>query len=153
MSTEDNKARACRYLDEIYARGNVDLIDEMTTPDIQDHEDFGDQRPAVRTGLKELIRAFRSAFPDISVSVEDVLAEGDRVFLRTSWEGTQKGEFMGIEPTGKHIYFASMDEILFEDGMIKEHWGITDTMGVMLQLGGLQAHVEYPGGSSLYLDG
>lgn len=46
-----------------------------------------------------------------------------------------------------------MDEILFEGGMIKEHWGITDTMGVMLQLGGHQAHVEYPGGSSLYLDG
>lgn len=81
------------------------------------------------------------------------MAEGHRVFMRSSWTGTQKGEFMGIEPSGRRIFFTSMDEIRFEDGKIKEHWGVSDTMGLMLQLGRLGAHVEYPGGSSLYLDG
>lgn len=153
MSTEDNKALACRYLDEVYAKGNLELIDELIDVDIQEHEEFGDQKPAGRPGLKELVKVVRNAFPDINVTVQDVMAEGDRVFMRTSWEGTQKGEFMGIEPTGKHVYFTSMDEIRFAGGKIKEHWGVSDTMGLMMQLGGLGAHVEYPGGSSLYLDG
>lgn len=101
---------------EVYARGNLGLIDELIDVDIQEHEDIGDQKPAGRNGLKDLVE-------------------------------------VGIEPSGRRIFFTSMDEIRFEDGKIKEHWGVSDTMGLMLQLGGLGAHVEYPGGSSLYLDG
>ena len=82
-----------------------------------------------------------------------MLAEGDRVFSRCSWEGTQQGELMGIEPSGKHVFFTSMDEIRFSDGRIEEHWGVTDSMGLMMQLAAIPAPIEYPGGSSIYLDG
>lgn len=153
MSAEENKALARRYIEEVYAKGNLDLIDELLDIDVQEHEEFGDQKPAGRSGIRELILAFRSAFPDISVEIEDPVAEGDRVFLRTNWAGTHHGDFMGIEATGKRIYFTSIDELRFSEGKIKEHWGVTDTMGLMMQLGGLGTHVEYPGGSSLYLDG
>lgn len=153
MSSETNKDIARRYLEEVYGKGDLDLVDELLDSGIQDHEDFGDQKPAGRTGIKELVKVFRTAFPDIRVSIEDMVAEGDKVFLRCSWEGTHKSEFAGIEPTGKHITFDSMDEIRFSDGVIQEHWGVTDTMGLLAQLGAIGQHVEYPGGSSLYLDG
>jgi len=153
MSVEENKAHARRYLEEAFAKGNLEIIDELLDIDVQEHEEIVDQKPAGRSGIKELVRAFRVAFPDISVTIEDVVAEGDRVFLRASWEGTHERDFMGVEATGKRIYFTSIDELRFDGGKIKEHWGVTDTMGVMMQLGGLQPHVEYPGSSSLYLDG
>ena len=153
MSMEENKALAHRYLEEVYAKGNLDVVDECLDSDIQDHEEFGDQKPAGLVGIKELVRAFRAAFPDISVTIEDLVAEGDRVFIRSNWEGTHKGEFMGISPTGKHIYFSSMDEIRISSGKIKEHWGITDTMYLATQLGAVSMPAEYPGESSLYLDG
>lgn len=153
MTAEANKDIARRYLEEVYGKGNLELVDELLDSGIQDHEDFGDQKPAGRTGIKELVKVFRTAFPDIRVSIEDMVAEGDRVFMRCRWEGTHQSEFAGIEATGKQIYFDSMDEIRFSDGVIREHWGVTDTMGLLAQLGGIEPHVEYPGGSSLYLDG
>jgi len=153
MSAEANKETARRYLEEVYGQGNLDLIDELLDPTIEDHEDFGDQKPAGKTGIKELVKAFRAAFPDIRVSIEDMVAEGDRVCVRCSWVGTHQGEFAGIAATGKQIHFTSMDEIRFNDGVIQEHWGITDTMSLLTQLDAIGPHVEYPGGSSLYLDG
>ncbi|MFA5802834.1 MAG: ester cyclase [Thermoleophilia bacterium] len=128
MSIEDNKVLARRYLEEVYSRGNLEVIDECLDRDIQDHEEFGDQMPAGLVGVRELVKAFRAAFPDISVTIDDLVAEGDRVFIRASWVGTHKGEFMGISPTGKRIYFSSMDEIRVGDDRIKEHWRITDTI-------------------------
>ncbi len=153
MSADANKDLAKRYLEEVYSRGNLDLVDELIDAEIEEHEEFGDQKPAGRTGIKELVKVFRQAFPDITVNVEDMAAEGDRVFVRSTWEGTHKGEFAGIEPTGKHIYFTSIDEIRFSNGKIREHWGVTDTMSLITQLGAVEPHVEYPGGSSLCLDG
>jgi len=153
MSIEDNKVLARRYLEEVYSKGNLEVIDECLDRDIQDHEEFGDQMPAGLVGVRELVKAFRAAFPDISVTIDDLVAEDDRVFIRASWVGTHKGEFMGISPTGKRIYFSSMDEIRVGDGMIKEHWGITDTISLVLQLGAVSIPDEFPGGSSLYLDG
>jgi len=153
MAVATNKDLARRYLEEVYANGNLDVVDELLDEDIQDHEDFGDQKPAGRTGIKELVKAFRTAFPDISLSIDDAVAEGDRVFLRCTWQGTHQSRFMGVEATGKHIFFTSMDEIRFSGGTIKEHWGITDTLSLMTQLGVIEPLVEYPGGSSLYLDG
>lgn len=153
MAAEENKALARRYMEEVYAKGNLDVVDELLAEDIQDHEEFVDQKPAGRAGIKELVRAFRKAFPDISVTIDDLAAEGDRVFIRCSWEGTHQGELMGIEASGKRVFFTSMDEIRFGDARIKEHWGVTDSMGLMMQLGAIPASIEYPGGSSIYLDG
>ncbi|MFA6000912.1 MAG: ester cyclase [Thermoleophilia bacterium] len=153
MSIDENKALAHRYLEEVYGKGNLDIVDECLDRDVEDHEEFGDQKPAGLVGIKELVMAFRAAFPDINVTIEDLVAEGDRVFIRANWEGTHKGEFMGISPTGKRIFFSSMDEIRISDGKIKEHWGITDTIALATQLGAISMEDEYPGGSSLYLDG
>lgn len=153
MSADANKDIARRYLEEVYGKGNLELVDELLDAGIQDHEDFGDQKPAGRTGIRELVKAFRSAFPDISVSIEDMASEEDKVFMRCRWEGTHRGEFAGVEATGKPVSFTSMDEIRVSDGVIQEHWGVTDTVGLLSQLGAIEPHVEYPGGSSLYLDG
>lgn len=153
MAAEENKVLARRYLEEVYGKGNLDVVDELIAEDVQDHEEFGDQVPAGRAGIKELVKAFRKAFPDISVTIDDAVSEGDRVFIRCSWEGTHQGELMGIEASGKRVYFTSMDEIRFSEGRIEEHWGVTDTLGLIHQLGAIPAPIEYPGGSSIYLDG
>lgn len=153
MSIQENKDLAKRYMQEVYVNGNLDFVDECVDCHMEEHEDFGDQKPAGLNGIKELVRVFRAAFPDINVTIEDEVAEGDKVFFRASWEGTHAGMFAGLPPTGKRIYFSSMDEIRVRNGKIVEHWGVTDTTALMAQLGAISMPAEYPGGSSLYLDG
>ena len=93
---------------------------------------------AGKRGIVEAVSAFRSAFPDLNVTIEDEFAEGDRIFLRTTWRGTHRGEFMGIGATGRSVSFESMDEIRMADGKLKEHWGVTNTLSLLMQLGALK---------------
>jgi predicted ester cyclase len=78
---------------------------------------------------------FRGAFPDFKVTIDDLIAEGDKVVIRATWNGTQKGEFMGIPPTGKRVSFGVIDIIRMAGGKAVEHWGQMDSMGMMQQLG------------------
>lgn len=135
MSTEQNKALFRRFMDEVFNRGNIGLVDELVVADFAEHEELPPGMPPGREGLKALVAAFRKAFPDFNVTLDDVLAEGDKVVVRSTWSGTQQGEFMGIAPTGKRVSFEVIDIVRIAGGKVQEHWGQMDNMLLMQQLG------------------
>ena len=85
--------------------------------------------------IKQIFAALRSGFPDFQTTIEDLIAEGDKVAVRISWQGTHKGELMGIPPTGKHVKVTEMQIYRMTDGKIIERWVETDVFGMMQQLG------------------
>jgi len=145
MSTEQNKALVRRLMSEVFNRGNISLIDELFAPDFVEHEELPPGIPAGSEGVKQLTTMFRSAFPDFKATINDIIAEGDKVVIRQTWSGTHKGEFMGIPPTGKSVSFGVIDTVRIAGGKIVEHWGQMDSMGMMQQLGAIPAPGEGEG--------
>ena len=94
-SAEDNKALVRRFVDEVQSGGNTDLIDEICSPEFVNHS-APPGLPADREGIKILTTMFKGAFPDSYFTVEDMIAEGDKVVTRKTFHGTHEGEFMGI---------------------------------------------------------
>ena len=88
---------------------------------------------------------FRSAFPDFKVTIDDMIAEGDKVVVRGTWSGTHKGEFMGIPATGKSVSFGVIDTVRIAGGKMVEHWGLMDNFRLMQQLGVIPAPGESEG--------
>jgi predicted ester cyclase len=86
-------------------------------------------------GLKQFISLFRAGFPDLHFTIEDMIAAGDTVVVRQTYRGTHKGELMGISPTGKQVTITSIDIGRFTGGKLVEHWGATDSLGLLQQLG------------------
>jgi predicted ester cyclase len=78
---------------------------------------------------------FRSAFPDLHVEIEDVVAEGDTVATRVTMTATHRGAFLGVAPTGRRVRYEGMDILRFREGKMVEHWTVTDDLGLMQQLG------------------
>jgi len=145
MSTEQNKALFRRLMEEVFDRGNISLIDELFAPDFVEHEELPPGIPAGSEGVKQLSTMFRSAFPDFKATIDDMIAEGDKVVVRGTWSGTHEGEFMGIPPTGKRVSFGVIDIVRIEGGKFVEHWGQMDNMGLMQQLGLIPAPGEGEG--------
>jgi steroid delta-isomerase-like uncharacterized protein len=135
VSTEQNKELVRQLVEEIFNRGNSSLFDEAFAPDFVEHEELPPGIPDGREGAKQLIAVMRSAFPDFHVTIDDMIAEGDKVVIRQTWSGTHQGEFMGMPPTGKRVSFGVFDIIRIEGGKFVEHWGQMDSMGLMQQLG------------------
>ena len=142
MSTEQNKALFRRLMEEVFDRGNISLNDELFAPDFVEHEELPPGIPAGSEGVKQLSTMFRSAFPDFKATIDDMIAEGDKVVIRQTWSGTHKGEFMGIPPTGKRVSFGVIDIVRIAGGKFVEHWGQMDNMGLMQQLGLIPAPGE-----------
>lgn len=135
--SERNKLNFKRLYEEVFNQGNLDLADELIGPNVVEHQ----QQPGVAPDaagpelVKQIARFFRSAFPDLEITVNDLIAENDQVAARVTIAGTHQGELMGIPPTGKRVQVSSIDIVRFEDGKAAEHWGETDIMGMMQQLG------------------
>jgi steroid delta-isomerase-like uncharacterized protein len=135
MSTEQNKALLSRLIKEVFNRGNISLVDELLAPGFVDHEELPPGIPPGREAVKQLSTMFRSVFPDFKATIDDMIAEGDKVVARQTWSGTHKGEFMGVPPTGKRVSFGVIDIVRIAGGKVVEHWGQMDSMGMMKQLG------------------
>jgi steroid delta-isomerase-like uncharacterized protein len=135
MSAEENKAMFRRLMDEVVNKGNLDIIDELVAADVVEHEELLPGLPQNREGVKQFFAILRSAFPDIKATIEDVIAEGDKVVARGTMSGTHQGEFMGIPATGKKVSFGAIDILRITNGKFVEHWGLTDSMAMMQQLG------------------
>ena len=86
-------------------------------------------------GLKDFYAAYRKAFPDFHFTLDDVLAEGDKVFVRMTIRATHRGEFMGVKPTGKAVTFSKMDIFRIFNGKILEHWDQADRLSLLQQIG------------------
>jgi predicted ester cyclase len=133
MSTEDNKAIIRRFYEEVFNRGNL-AVDAFIDPNQVDH--FAPPgTPGGLEGAKQTIGMFQTAFPDLHFTVEDMIAEGDKVVARITMSGTQQGAFMGIPPTGKHVTVTAIDFNRLAGGKSVEHWVEMDTLGMMQQLG------------------
>jgi steroid delta-isomerase-like uncharacterized protein len=142
MAAEQNKALIARFVEEIFNKGNIDIVGEIFAPDFIEHEQLPPGLPNGREGVKMMTTMLRSAFPDFKATIDDVLAEGDKVVIRMTWSGTHKGEFMGIPATGKRVSFGVIDIIRIANGKVVEHWGQMDSMSLMQQLGAIPAPVE-----------
>ena len=139
MSTEQNKALVRQLVEEIFNRGNISLADELLAPDFVEREELPPGMPRDREGVKLLTTMLRSAFPDFKATIDDIVAEGDKVVIRQTWSGTQKGEFMGVPPTGKSVSFGVIDILRIAEGKFVEQWGLMDSMAMMQQLGAMPA--------------
>jgi steroid delta-isomerase-like uncharacterized protein len=91
--------------------------------------------PADCEGIKIVTAMFRGAFPDSYFTVEDMIAEGDKVATRKTFHGTHEGEFMGIPPSGRSVSMGLIDVVRIDDGRVVEHWSVGDSLGLMQQLG------------------
>ena len=135
MSVEDNKALARRIYSEIINGQNLDLIDEVVADDFVDHEGFPGLPNTGKEAPRAVFEMFFAAFPDMQMTVDEMIGEGDKVVARVTVTGTHKGEFMGIPPTNKTVKVQAFDMAEFRDGKITAHWGLTDNAAMMEQLG------------------
>ena len=135
MSSEDhNREVTRRFSAEVWGEGNAELADELLAADLVEHTPFPAPMPGLE-GHKQVLAQFRSAFPNLKVTVDNVVAEGDLTMLRWSGVGTHSGAMMGIAPTGKTVHISGMDMLRFEGGKIKERWAEINVFGLMQQLG------------------
>jgi steroid delta-isomerase-like uncharacterized protein len=142
MSTHEttNKLIARREAEEFEGKGNFAVADEVLGPNYRLH--FPGYPPMDREGHKMLISAFRAGFPDMRVTIEEQVAEGDRVTNRLTLTGTHTGDFQGMPPTGKRVTVSGINIMRFENGQIVELRGVLDLMGMMQQLGAIPAPAE-----------
>jgi len=142
MSTEENTAIARHYLEEVWNRGNVAILDEVFAADYVFHGPAGRMATDIET-YKRNISAWRTAFPDFHMMIEDAFAEGDKVVLRWTIHFTHRGEsenipmemLRNVPPTGKQVRFVGMDIYHFRGGKIVEAWRSWDRLSLLQQVG------------------
>lgn len=132
---EKNTAAMRRFYDEVMGKGNLKAIDELVADNFVDHYVPDPKMPGNKAGLNQTMSMFRTAFPDLQITVEDLIAKGDKVWAYTTMRGTNKGEFMGMPATGKKVEVKGFDIVRFVNGKAVEHWGLNDDLGMMQQLG------------------
>ena len=131
--SEANKAIVRRLVEEM-DKGNLDIFDELLSSDYVYHFP-GSPEPLDGQAHKESARTFYEAFPDLHHSIEDQISEGDRVVTRMTNRGTHRGEFMGVQPTGRETVFEVIDIVRIASGKIVEEWIQADLLGLLQQLG------------------
>jgi steroid delta-isomerase-like uncharacterized protein len=130
--SDANKALTRQFLQRISA-GDLSAVEELISDDYVEHEQLPGLAPG-KAGVRQLFELFHSAFDQARVEVDDMIAEGDKVFVLARMTGTQRGEFMGIAPTGNTIDVSICDYFRVEAGALTEHWGVLDAAGMMQQL-------------------
>ncbi len=134
--TDENKAIARRVY-EIISAGDFEKAEEIVDAQAPDNELLPDDPPAkLIDTFKATFKEAREGFPDLSITVEDMMAEGDRVAARVTMRGTHRGEFQGIAPTGKRVEVKAIDMFRIGGGKIVEHWGRADDPTAFLRAPG-----------------
>jgi predicted ester cyclase len=141
--SEENKAIIRRVIDEVLnGQGNLDVADELFAPDYVGHNPASPEDTRGPEGVKEFASMFRSAFPDVHLSVEDQVAEGDKMVTRWIASGTHQGDLMGIASTGNRVSFVGITINRFEGGKVAEEWQIFGALGMMQQIGAIPSLEE-----------
>lgn len=138
MSTEENKALYRRWIETVFNTKKLDAIDEFLAPSAVDHA-LPPGMPPTREGSRQFIGSYLRAFPDLHFTIDDVVAEGDRVVGRWTSTGTHQGELMGVPPTGRQATSTGIEILRIEDGKFVEHWLAFDQLGMLQQLGVIPA--------------
>jgi steroid delta-isomerase-like uncharacterized protein len=142
MATEENKALLRRFI-ELWNTGNVAAADEFVSLDLMDHTLLPGLPPGL-AGFKLMVSGFRAAFPDLRITIDDLIAQGDKAAARVTFRGTHQGEFQGIPPTGQTFTMGAIGLLRFKAGEVVEHWATLDRLGLLIQLGVAPAHTELP---------
>jgi len=124
-----------RLIEEGFNEGNLNVTEELISPDLVEHQNFGPDHAASAEGVKAVIASLRRAFSDFHLAIEDLAVDGDTVWLRMTGTGTNDGSFMGHPPTGRAMRTDVFDVLRVEDDRIVEHWGVPDRLGTLFQLG------------------
>ena len=109
------------------------VVDDFFAPEFVSHNNPPGFPPGVE-GVKRFFTMFRDAFPDVEVEIDELVVEGDRVAVATTFTGTHEGELMGVTPTGRSVSVTGIDIVRVAEGKIVEHRGLTDIVGLMRQL-------------------
>jgi predicted ester cyclase len=117
---------------EAYNKGNLAALDQVVAPDFVEHQ-TGIMPPTLE-GLKTSINNLRTAFPNLNVTIKDILSSGDKAWARLTATGTQQGAFAGFAPTGKSFTITVFDQCRFQNGKIIEHWGVADQFALVMQI-------------------
>ncbi len=138
MSTETNRALVGRLADEVLTRHNLAALDEIFHADYVEDEPPPGMGPGL-DGLRQWLAMWIEAFPDVRWTVEEQIADEDRVWSRSTWQGTHQGPFLGVPATGKSVTVAAWTIDRFAGGKIAESRIIMDALGMMQQLGVIPA--------------
>jgi steroid delta-isomerase-like uncharacterized protein len=128
MSQEEKR----RFFEEAWNRQNLDIIDEIFASTVV----FNGQS-VTRDALKQALAGRRAAFPDIQVTVDDQIAEGEKVSTRRTWRATHRGPYRGVAPTGKRVKWTQISVVGFSQGRIVEDWAVAHELSILQQLGAL----------------
>jgi steroid delta-isomerase-like uncharacterized protein len=139
MSTEDNKALVQRFFEEVFNQQQFDRADAFVAPDYLDHAAVPGQGPGLEGAKQQRWAGYYAAIPDLHTTIDDLVAEGDKLVVRYTVEGTQQGELLGIPATGKHFRVSAICIYRLAEGKIVENWEQADLLGLMQQLGVLPA--------------
>lgn len=135
MSAEENKSLVLRFYEEFFNKGNLDIVDELHSADFQ-HYDSGASDPGGGPeGYKKRNAVFLKAFPDRHVTVDDQVAEADKVVTRSTMRATHTGDLPGIPATGKRVVVTATIISRIKDGKIVEEWEDWNALGMLEQLG------------------
>ena len=134
----DNAVIVRGFVDEVITRGNIEAAGQYVWEDVIEPVPLPGQGPGL-DGLKDILRAMRAGFPDIVFSIQEQIAEDDKVASRFEWTGTHSGEFLGIPATGRPVRVWGVVIDRLEDGRIKGTRIIMDTLGLMTQVGALSS--------------
>ena len=137
MSAEANKAVIRRLFEDVYNRGDVDVIDEIVAEDVIGHDATSDEPKRGRASVKQVAILFRTAFPGAHYPLADLIAEEDKVVARWGLQGIHQAEFMGVAATQRAVKVTGIVIYRLAEQKIVEYWGNFDTLGLMRQLGAL----------------
>ncbi len=136
MSQEENKAAVRRFWEGFNAH-NLEVWDEVCTPNHINHDPNLPVPDADLKTIKEIIGGLQAAFPDLNSEEEDLISEGDKIVVRRTFRGTHKGEFMGVPASGNEVTFGGIFIDRCAGGKIAEQWVVFDALGLMQQIGGV----------------
>lgn len=137
MSMAEGVELIQRFYDEVLSKGNVDAVDELVTDDVVDHQQGLPGQPEGKEGVKFFANTMRDAFSDVKATIGPSVESGDMASAETTISGRHTGEFMGVPASERSFEIESIDIIRFEDGKCAEHWGVTDNIALMQQIGAI----------------
>lgn len=137
-----------RLIEEGFNGGNLALTEELVSPDLVEHQDFGPGHAPGAEGVNAVISSLRRAFSDFHLAIDDLAVDGDTVWLRMTGTGTNDGSFMGNAPTGRSMRINVFDALRVEKGRLVEHWGVPDRLAALFQLGLARPPAVAPAGAA-----
>jgi steroid delta-isomerase-like uncharacterized protein len=134
MTPDEHKAIIRRYVDTVFNQKQLDRADETVASDFVDHAALPGQAAGL-AGAVQKWTMFHAAVPDLRITIEDMVAEGEKVAVRRSYRGTHQGPLFGVPATGRPIEIGGLSIFRIVDGKIAEHWELLDRLALLQQLG------------------